>query len=162
MTLKSKMVTTQSRACAQFSELALRVTFLLSKKWHHCHRGGTRERQCASHKKVLVLSNEQNIATGETSQAITPLHFFGYSDFSGFCHLKTYANSITYTIPIIVLITIIVIIVINVINVIIGIIVIIVIVFMVVTFGIVVIVVIVVNIVIMFIVVTSVKSLSAE
>ena len=118
---------------------------------------------------MLLLCNtnpdpaeRKNIATRKTSQAITPLHFFGYSDFSGFCHLKTYANSITYTIPIIVLITIIVIIVINVINVIIGIIVIIVIVVMVVTFGIVVIVVIVVNIVIMFIVVTSVKSLSAE
>ena len=32
------------------------------------------------------INLDQNIATGETSQAITPYHFFNYLNFFGFYH----------------------------------------------------------------------------
>ena len=35
---------------------------------------------------VRQRSSLLNIATGETSQAITPYHFFNYSNFFGFYH----------------------------------------------------------------------------
>ena len=33
-----------------------------------------------------IISEEENIATGETSQAITPIHFFDYFHFFGYFH----------------------------------------------------------------------------
>ena len=36
------------------------------------------------HHLMIMHHNIKNIATGETSQAITPFHFFDYFDFSNF------------------------------------------------------------------------------
>ena len=43
------------------------------------------------------LFEEENIATGETSQAITSFHFFDYSNFSNFYHKKTLSHWITFS-----------------------------------------------------------------
>ena len=39
---------------------------------------------------ISAFDKQQNIATGETPPAITPFHFFGYSNFSNFHHLITF------------------------------------------------------------------------
>ena len=38
-----------------------------------------------------------NIATGKTSQAITPFHFLDYSNFSNFYHKATFSQAITFS-----------------------------------------------------------------
>ena len=44
--------------------------------------------------KQYIQAKFTNIATGETSPAITSFYFFGYSNFSNFYHLITFITDI--------------------------------------------------------------------
>ena len=48
---------------------------------------------CSQSEKICKL----NIATGKTSQAITPFHFLDYFNFSNFYHKATFSQAITFS-----------------------------------------------------------------